>query len=167
MINYEVFDDFLDQQDFDNLSNTLLSSEFPLFLQKSINSYNKKGIYFTYVFKHWDKDGINCNNNIFNLLKPVLTKLNCKKLHRAQLNLHPQTFFKRYHAYHRDHPLPHKGCLLYLNTNNGNTIIKNGIIGKKFQSVANRALIFDPSIVHKSTTCTDMDFRALLVINYS
>ena len=56
MINYEVFDDFLDQQDFDNLSNTLLSSEFPLFLQKSINSYNKKGIYFTYVFKHWDKD---------------------------------------------------------------------------------------------------------------
>ena len=115
----------------------------------------------------WEKEDLNCDDSLYNLLKPIITKLNCKQLYRAQLNLHPKTFFKRYNAYHRDQPLSHKGCLLYLNTNNGNTIIKNGIFGKKFKSIANRALMFDPSIIHQSTTCTDKDFRALLVLNYS
>ena len=46
-------------------------------------------------------------------------------------------------------------------------LAKNGIFGKKFKSIANRALMFDPSIIHQSTTCTDKDFRALLVLNYS
>ena len=167
MINYQVVDNFLDQQDFDNLSNQLLSDTFPLFLQTRINTENKKGIYFTHVFKHWEKEDLNCNDSLYTLLKPIITKLNCKQLYRAQLNLHPKTFFKRYNAYHRDQPVSHKGCLLYLNTNNGNTIIKNGIFGKKFKSIANRALMFDPSIIHQSTTCTDKDFRALLVLNYS
>ena len=40
-------------------------------------------------------------------------------------------------------------------------------LSKKFKSIANRALMFDPSIIHQSTTCTDKDFRALLVLNYS
>ena len=60
-------------------------------------------------------------------------------------------------------PFPHKGFLFYVNTNNGFTILEDGT---KVESIANRALFFDSSKSHKSTTCTDEDIRVNININY-
>ena len=57
----------------------------------------------------------------------------------------------------------HCGLIFYLNTNNGFTILDDGT---KIESVENRALFFDPSKRHCSTTCTDSIFRSIIIINY-
>ena len=168
-MKYEGVDNFLDQQDFNNLEEVLFHEEFPLFLQKNItfkDKSNEKGVFFTHVFQHWGKNEHNTTEYIFHHLQPVLNKLKPQKLLRLQFNLHPRTFIKRYNPYHQDNAMSHKGCLLYMNTNNGNTILKTGIFGKKIKSIANRALLMDPSDIHRSTTCTDADYRGVLVINY-
>jgi len=68
------------------------------------------------------------------------------------------------HKAHRDLPpaLSHKGAILSLNTCNGGTYI-----GKKFiKSVENRILLFDPSVLHSSTNCTDQQARFNININW-
>ena len=63
---------------------------------------------------------------------------------------------------HIDYDFPHKGAIISFNTCDGGTFI-----GEKFiQSKDNRAVVFDPSIKHRSTTSTDLEGRLNLTINY-
>ena len=57
----------------------------------------------------------------------------------------------------------HKAMIYYLNTNNGYTILKDGV---KIKSIQNRALFFNPQEEHQSTTCTDLKCRMNININY-
>ena len=65
---------------------------------------------------------------------------------------------------HRDYETKHKGVLYSLNTCDGYTIFEDGT---KVKSVANRALLFDPSIPHCSTTCTNAWYRSNIILNYT
>ena len=56
----------------------------------------------------------------------------------------------------------HKAAILYLNTNDGYTIIGD----EKVESIANRLLRFDATQMHHSTTCTDQQYRANINFNY-
>mgnify|MGYP003125354820 CR=1 FL=1 len=67
-----------------------------------------------------------------------------------------------HHADHVDAEIPHKGAILYLNTNNGLTVVD----GVEVESIRNRLLLFDPTIPHHSTTCSDKPFRANINFNY-
>jgi hypothetical protein len=72
---------------------------------------------------------------------------------RIKFNFYPTTPEINYHDFHQDYgDISHHGCIFYLNTNNGMTIFENGY---KVESIENRLMIFDPSILHRSTTCTD------------
>ena len=82
---------------------------------------------------------------------------------RSKCNLYTKTEKLFEHKLHTDMPFPHKGFLFYVNTNNGFTILEDGT---KVESIANRALFFDSSKSHKSTTCTDEDIRVNININY-
>lgn len=53
--------------------------------------------------------------------------------------------------------------IFYLNTNDGFTIL-NG--ETKINSVENRILLFDPSELHSSTTCTNDKCRVNVNFNY-
>ena len=98
------------------------------------------------------------------LLTPLIKKIpyDPNKLKRIKANLYPQSQRRIYHGWHTDYDPPHQGCIFYLNTNNGYTIFKN----KKVKSVENRLLLFDPSILHRSTTCTDAPSRININFNY-
>ena len=50
-----------------------------------------------------------------------------------------------------------------MNTCNGFTILDDGT---KIDSIENRALLFDPSKLHHSTTCTDEKVRINIILNY-
>ena len=66
------------------------------------------------------------------------------------------------HDKHIDYPFTHNAAVLYVNDNDGYTEIGN----KKIESVANRVSIFDGSIEHNSTTCTDQKVRVVMSFNY-
>ena len=53
--------------------------------------------------------------------------------------------------------------MFYFNTCDGYTKLNDGT---KVESVANRALFFDPSIPHQSTNCTNAKARFNININY-
>ena len=67
------------------------------------------------------------------------------------------------HRHHQDFNFPHKGALVYINTNDGGTALEDGTI---IPSVENRVLLHDPSQLHASTTCSDAKRRIVLVANY-
>ena len=64
---------------------------------------------------------------------------------------------------HTDYPFPHKSAILYINTCEGYTKLKDRT---KISSIANRLLIFDSSEDHCSTTTTDVPARFNININY-
>ena len=53
--------------------------------------------------------------------------------------------------------------ILYINTNNGWTVIKGY---GKVESVANRMVIFDSNLQHSGVTCTDKNRRVVINFNY-
>ena len=86
-----------------------------------------------------------------------------KNLHRSKVNCYPRTSRIITHKFHRDFPFSHKGAILSLNTCNGYTILNDGT---KVDSVANRCLIFDSSLPHASTTCTNDSVRINVNVNF-
>jgi len=167
MKNYRVVDNFLSSVEHRYIvSNTLKNSySFNLYLNESVSGVPKSksdGIYFTHTFLEED----DINSPFFEYLYPIIEKINPKKLLRVRLNLYPKTFFIKKHNWHIDFNFSHKGFIYYLNTNNGSTDIKNNFLHHKIKSVENRALFFDSSKKHRSTTCTDKDYRSNIIINY-
>jgi len=169
-MNMKVIDNFLSNVDIKKIiQNTIENENFSLYMKdgtsytfKTQSLYTNDGVYFTHNFF---KDG-NINSEAYFLLDPLIRKINPKKILRIQLNLYPKTFFIKKHGWHIDFDFPHKGCILYLNTNNGKTILKNKFLNIGIRSVKNRVLFFDPHLKHRSTTCSDENFRANIILNY-
>ena len=82
---------------------------------------------------------------------------------RAKANMYLKTNKVIKHGLHVDRPFKHKGCIFYINTHNGFTVLEDGT---EIKSVANRALFFDSSKKHSSTSCTDQNIRVNININY-
>ena len=173
----EIMDGFLPVHDFNYIKkNTLNSREFPLYYEalhlnspefplyyEALHSGQKNdGYYLVHAFymngkiSHW-----------FDVVSPLLERLEIKQLLRVRLNFYPKThFLRKNHNWHNDYPYKHKGCILSLNTCNGKTQIKNKPFNFSIKSIENRALFFDPFIQHRSTTCTNAEFRSNIIINY-
>jgi hypothetical protein len=91
--------------------------------------------------------------------------LNAKKLYRCKLNYGMRTVEPTIGGWHQDYmkikEWPNlKIALLYLNTNNGYTILEDGT---KIESIENRLAIFDNSVIH--TDCSQTDTEGRLVLN--
>ena len=157
----EIIDNFLDPYYFRSLQKSIVGKSFPWYYAPNGISGTKKndGTYFTHMF-YFNKP----LSDYSILLTPLIQKIpyDPNKLNRIKANLYPQSQRRIYHGWHDDYETPHEGCIFYLNTNNGYTIFKN----KKIKSVENRLLLFDPSVLHRSTTCTDAQSRININFNY-
>ena len=158
----EIIDNFLDPYHFRSLKNFMMENSFPWYTDGTTSisgTKNNDGMYFIHMF-YFDEP----QSEYIELLKPLIHKIpyDANKLKRIKGNLYPQSQRKIYHGWHDDFEIPHQGCIFYMNTNNGYTIFKN----KKVKSVENRLLLFDPSVLHRSTTCTDAPSRININFNY-
>jgi len=158
----KVIDNYLNQEDFLRIKNTLESWNFPWYYQKNINdSHSEKDLncYFTHYLFNQE----NGQSPFYNIIKPILDKLDIKALIRIKCNIYPRTQKLEIHKSHRDYMFNHKGSIYYINTNDGKTLLKNNI---KIDSVENRLLLFNPSIEHASTSTTNAKARINININY-
>ena len=85
------------------------------------------------------------------------------KLIRVKANLYLRTDEIEHHDTHVDYDFENNAAILYINTNNGLTVLEDGT---EIESVANRLLFFDGSKPHHSTTCTDQKRRVNINVNY-
>ena len=161
MLNYKIVDNFLDKKTFKQLKKQILGNEFPWFshLDGVSTDDSKDGFYFTHLF-FWHKLGYSKH---YDLIKPIIEKLNPEILIRVKANFFPSTKEIYKHKKHFDFPFKHNGFLFYINNNDGFTELKDGT---KIKSIENRGLFFDASILHNSTTCTNAPGRININFNY-
>ena len=122
----------------------------------------KEAFFWTHTFH----DRQRVESQYFNILFPLLDKINPLALVRIRANCNTITDKIIEHGYHTDIP-PETNCktsIFYLNTNNGYTLFEED--GSKVHSVENRLCTFPCSVRHSSTTSTDVTQRVVINFNY-
>lgn len=170
----QVIDNFLDQESFLEIRKEIFSNEFPWYFSdvKTYEEYN------------WEEDELyNCQHvhtffavrtrgrsKWYSLLIPILKRLKARDIIRIKVNSTPKTERVIKHNFHVDiddakefgYPSS-TTTVYYLNTNNGYTEFETG---ERVNSVENRMVIFDSTMRHRSTTCTNQRRRVVLNFNY-
>ena len=163
-LKHTIKDNFLNQKDFESIAKVMLGYKFPWFIQDKVsNDFCIKPpvpFFWAHMF-FMPNRGI--TSEFFNILTPVLKKLDIKSLIRVKANLYSSSNKIEEHKSHVDFSFKHKGALFSLNTCNGFTMLMNNT---KIKSVGNRILLFDASKPHYSSTCTDEKIRYNININY-
>ena len=162
MKSYKVIDSFLKRTEFLKIKSVLESWDFPWYFQPTINlnhSYDDLDCYFTHNIFNQEHG----RSSSFDLVTPILDKLDVKSLIRVKCNLYPRTKKIEINKSHVDYEFEHKGAIFYINTNDGGTIIEDN---KKIDSVENRILFFNSSLLHSSTTTTNSKARININFNY-
>lgn len=158
----QVIDNFLEPENFKALQDNIFNPYFPWYVMPGVTEVKNENKDHWLLTHHFYKDYEVCSR-FFKPLSDVIVKLDMRSIIRIKANLYPRTDKRIEHDFHSDYDYSHKSGLYSLNTNNGFTIMGDG---KKIESVANRMIIFDASKPHKSTTCTDKNFRTNIVFNY-
>ena len=158
----KIIQNYLTPIKFKQLKDTLLSPYFPWFYQESVaNVHIEKHTFgFTHMF-YFEKK---IQSQQFEILKPLLSTLKIKTLIRAKANFYPNQGIQCTHPPHIDFSYKHTGCLLSLNTTNGYTQFQD--TGVKVIGKENQAMFFNPSVLHFSTTPTDVKRRVNIQVNY-
>ena len=132
------------------------------FWEDNMMCEEKEAFFWTHTFH--DRQRI--ESQYFDILLPLLEKINPKALVRIRANCNTITDRIIEHGYHTDVPSG-ANCItsiFYLNTNNGYTKFKED--GSIVNSVANRLLTFPSDTKHTSTTTTDVTQRIVINFNY-
>ena len=153
-------DNFLSEEDFIPLKDTLNGFNFPWYFNDQI-CYESDGLsQFTHTF--FEESTRSPNSDFYPLVECFLDKLEVKELIRIKANLNVKTQVPIQTGYHIDHPNV-TTAVFYLDTNNGGTELNKTTF---VESVANRIVIFDSNIQHTGVTCTDQKKRIVLNFNY-
>tara|TARA_R110000824_G_scaffold161744_1_gene337165 strand:- start:753 stop:1280 length:528 start_codon:yes stop_codon:yes gene_type:complete len=171
MKSYKVEDNFLSEGDFLPIKNMLLSHDCAWYHQGAVSGVDEDkemlDTYFSHTFFSSARDGWGdprgISSNLYDLLLPLVRQLEVDALIRLRANNYPHTQKRTQHTFHIDNDYPHKTAILYINTNNGMTILEDGT---KINSIENRLLTFNGLIKHSSTTCTDSRSRVVVNVNY-
>lgn len=163
-LEYKIIDNALPKDAFFKIKDLLLpmgAGEFPWYFTSPIaDEYDVEG--GGYYFTHNFYNNLEASN-WFGLVKPILDILQPNALMRVKGNLYNSTASRVTHTPHKDHDFDHKGAIFSVNTNDGATILADGT---EVESVENRLLLFNPSELHSSTSCTNTLCRVNINFNY-
>jgi hypothetical protein len=165
MKQYEVIDNFLDDVSFNVIKNVMSSPSFPWYYNDAVITDELTGLN-QYQLTHSFFIDHKVVSDYFDLLNPLITKINPISLMRIKANLNPRTEERFVHGYHSDYltaPKNQKTAVYYLNNNDGVTIFEDGTT---IDSLENRLLVFDTPLLHTGTTCTDVNRRMVINLNY-
>lgn len=160
----KIIDNFLDKEVFEKIQHVCIhSAQFPWYYNESV-VYSEK-VLGRYQFTHIFYDDMSPKSNYYDMLIPIIDKLNVLSLIRIKANLIVRDQEIIEHGYHTDvnSCKINKTAVLYLNTNNGYTLFRDG---SAVSSVQNRIAIFNSDVEHTGTTCTDQNCRVVINFNY-
>lgn len=163
-VNYEVIDGALPKEALLELQQLMIpksTQEFPWYGVSPIayaDDAPDEGFYLTHNF--FINNGA---SNWYGVIEPILEVLKAKALIRAKGNMYLPTAKRETHNQHVDYDFSHKGAIFSVNTNDGATVLSDGT---EIESKENRLLLFDPSELHSSTSCTNAMCRVNINFNY-
>jgi len=167
----KVVDNFLEDRIFNSLRRLVLYDiDFPWSYNQGVAIDALDGAGHFYFVHPIFEDGIgfvSASPEIRARLKPLSKLLGMKQLLRARLLLYVNQGEQIVHNKHTDFDYSHHAFLLYLNSNNGYTEFHHEEKpSEKVISTKNRAVLFDGSKPHNSSTPTDDRRRVVLAVNY-
>ena len=162
----KIIDDFLWKDDHKFFVDLFEHKDFPWFICKKVAAQEvpeeyERQWYMTHMFY----DNTICSDYYGSIEEKILKHKDFPTVFamlRIKGNMYPGAEKLSEHAPHSDTNFTHMGAIYYINTNNGYTLIE----GQKVESIANRMVIFDPSIPHNSTDCTDEPYRMNINFNF-
>lgn len=168
-----IIDNFLTQDQLSLIKDNIFSESFTWTFAPGVAIIPDEHYHLYHKFYHYNDGSERYNpqkiySEFYFILEPIISNLlakesEFKQILRIKANGYPQTSEIVRHNYHTDFGFPCKGLLFYVNNNNGYTEFANG---QCVRSIENRALFFDPSIPHRSTSCTNQKIRVSININY-
>ena len=171
---HKIIDNFLSQEELFLIQSTFFPQDlnnpnnFAWYYQKGIvrdpelgpTGYEEND--WIYVHSLYSSDNGLRYDKFYPIVKPIIDKLNVKKLFDVRANLLVPTPKHIYHEFHTDRKVPHSVALFYITSCNGFTVLKDTT---EVECEENRMLLFDGSIEHHSVTSTDYP-RSVININY-
>ena len=171
-----VIDNFLPEKDFKTLSDIFFDTNTMWYRTPGISEENSTMDILNpldnYMFAHMVYNNYLPSSNsweqVSSILLPAIQKTcmnSFRSLVRVKVNLYPRTHKVQNHPFHTDgdHIVGLRGLLLSFNTCDGYT---GFIDGTQVDSVANRAIFFDATEKHHSTSCSNQPIRMNMNINY-
>ena len=181
MSDFLELKNYLDEKDFKNIQQNLMSKSFPWYYSERQTDMSlvkeakllkgpKKEEYTD------DKDSFFCHpiyvngvpqTSCFELITPLIRKINPISVVsiKANLTINKDRVYKSgWHTdYHGNSYLNHKTAIFYINSNNGYTELKNNVI---INSEQNKLVVFKANTLHRACSQTDVDTRIVININF-
>ena len=164
----QIYDNYLSRSDFDSLKFEMGVEPFttdtpmPWYYQTFKVHKDDSSQQFTHHFYANQRP----NSDYFQILNPLLMKINALSLIRIKANLQLRDSSIKESGMHTDVNIisqEQKTGVFYINTNNGKTIFEDG---KTIDSIENRMVIFPSSLRHNGTTHTDTLYRCVINFNW-
>lgn len=165
-MSIKIFDNYLNQNEFNKIKNIFIDNE-------KFSWYYTPGIAYPDEVKKTDRfqffnlmyrNDIGVKSDYYESLLPLLSKINPKEVLRVKANLGTRTSTHIEGGMHTDSKMKHTTAIFYLNTNNGYTKFQDGTI---VDSIANRLVVFDSSLLHSGFSQTDENIRCVINFNYN
>jgi len=159
---YEIIENFLDEEKSNFIEKILTSNEFPWYYNPELI---EDGVGF-HFFHHLMHENQITSLFFYKILLPILNnfKGTINTIRRARINCLTQMQIPIYYGFHNDHPEDHKVLLYYVNTNNGFLNLKDGT---KIHCKKNKAIIMDGKIKHQVVAQTDTKTRLAINITFN
>jgi len=165
-VSINIFDNYLNQDEFNKIKNIFIDNEkFPWHYTPGIAYPNevKKTDRFQF-FNLMYRNDVGVKSEYYDHLMPLLNKINAKEILRVKANLGTRTTTHIEGGMHTDSKMKHTTAIFYLNTNNGYTMFEDG---QKVDSIENRLVTFDSTIMHSGFSQTNTNIRVVLNLNYT
>ena len=156
-----VRDNYLDQESFKIISENMEGDKFPWFFNPEKILLPEFDL-FNYQFTHLFYIDSVVKSAYFDMLNPLISKLNTKALVRIKANLNPPSHKLIKYGIHKDQEYKCKVAIYYLNDNNGYTMFGD----EKVESKQNRIVLFNTDMEHAGTNSTDCKNRMVINFNY-
>ena len=170
-MSYKVIDNFLEEEIFKKFKKQIFDSTItPWFYRTNLtfeslsNNYKEDLGYFTLCFfNNFKQDYMGLDEYLYKIYE----KLNCKAIIQSRANLFLKNKNKQKLFFHKDYEYKDSfTAILYMNTNNGGTVMKIKDKEIKINSIENRAVIFNTKTLHASEIQTDEKLRIIININF-
>ena len=157
-----IYKNFLPNDLFKKLKDTLMSGYFPWYYNDFINHKSKNKNNFQFYFLFMKDSQYHCWGEWKDLIVLVLKNIKHKKMNRVKANLLTTTDKIIEHEFHVDQKKGTTG-ILYLDNSNGYTKFKNG---KIIKSEVNKYVEFNSNLKHTGSSCTNEKRRVVINFNY-
>ncbi len=162
--DFDIKENFLEKEDFKRLKFAICESKFPWYYANNVADETDNDL-GSYYYQH----NMGTENAFYDFMLPVYAKLNIElannTIQRTRVNHYPRTEKILEHGLHRDQDYHLKTMLLFVNTCDGYTYLKEP--DRRVYSVENTAIFFDSWFLHRSTTTTNANRRITLQVNHA